>query len=166
MHLFVLVIIFDYNYYQVVSSCVVTLPVDMSQSDGTDLEHDPVNTSYRVHGDLQEEVWLCSETQNPNTQVTETSISVVMFHGKANFDVVNIDVGNTSVSCMTCVNQSVWVGTGAGQVILYDATSHIQIFSRYLSVRPDQSIVYIHHLTKLRQVCKIINKFQGCFRQY
>ena len=124
---------------------------DATESD-TDASLYPLNTSHHVHGDLQEEVWLCSESYDPTSHVTETSISVVTFQGKANFNVANIDVGNTPISCMACVNQSVFVGTTAGQVILYDATSHTHIFSRYLSVKPDQSIVYIQHLTKLRQV--------------
>ena len=111
-----------------------------------------LNTSYHVHGDLQEEVWLCSEHHSSETTVTDSSISVVTFRGKANFDVHNIEVGSTRVSCMACVNQSVWIGTTGGQVILYDATTHYRMFSRHLSVRADQCIVYIQHLTKLRQV--------------
>ena len=136
----------------------MTQPVDISQSaDGMDTEpettpHPTVNSSYRVHGDLQEEVWLCSENHNTEMNAIDSSISVVTFRGKANFDVHNIEVGSVCVSCIACVNQCVWVGTKAGQVTLFDATSHFQIFSRYLSVRPDQSIVYVQHLTKLRQV--------------
>lgn len=132
--------------------------MDISQPDSTADQSDtdttlpPIDTSYHVHGDLQEEVWLCSENYTPETNVTESSISIVTFQGKANFAVDTIGIGSVSVTCMECVNQMVWVGTETGQVLLYDATNHCQAYGRYLAVERAQSIVYIHHLTRLRQV--------------
>ena len=111
-----------------------------------------VHHTYVVQGDLQEEVWLCSESVDPQTDILDTYLSIVSFRGKANFSVENIDVGSSSITYIACINQSVWLGTADGQIMLYDAVSHYQLFSRHLAIRSDQSVVYIKHIPKLRQV--------------
>ena len=134
----------------------MTLPVDVSEADTSESDSEttlpPAKTPFYVQGDFQEEVWLCSEEYDPDTNVKDSVISVVTFHGKANFGVENFTVGSASVLCLACVNQTVWVGTIIGQVLLYDSVTHYQIFERYLSLKEEQSIVHIQHIRKLRQV--------------
>ena len=105
-----------------------------------------------VQGDVQEEVWFCSTYENPETQIIECKISVVSFCGRANFLVDSIEFDTSPVTAMCCVNQQVWLGTKDGQIIIYDAVNHSKLFDRHLAIKSDQSIVYISHLTKQRQV--------------
>ena len=109
-----------------------------------------------VQGDLQEEVWFCSEIKDLETDIVDCKMTIVSFCGRANFSVETINIGRSSTVAMCCVNQQVWVGTVEGQLMVYDALNHYEIFNRHLAIKGDQGIVFIGHLTTLRQVSLLL----------
>lgn len=142
---------------QVSSACLVTLPIDISnQVPEESISETSLTTSLShtnvVQGDLQEEIWFCSTSENLENQSSPSQISVVSFCGRANFLVDSIQIDCSPVTAMCCVNQQVWLGTKDSEVILYDAVNRSKLFSRHLAIFPGLSIVCISHLTKLRQV--------------
>uniref|UniRef100_A0A1X7UH02 non-specific serine/threonine protein kinase n=1 Tax=Amphimedon queenslandica TaxID=400682 RepID=A0A1X7UH02_AMPQE len=151
----------DHCYQQVTSACIVTLPIDISSQvpdDGSTSETSltPSVSQYHtnvVRGDLQEEVWFCSKEKDDQTLERASSrLSFVSFRGRANFVVDSIDLECAPVTAMCCVNEQVWLGAKDGCITLYSAINHDKSFSRYLSLKADQGIIHISHLTKLRQV--------------
>jgi serine/threonine protein kinase len=156
----------DYSYSKVTSSCVVTLPIDISSQTNDDTVADtsfiqtpltPFHTNV-VQGDLQEELWFASETADG--EWTSHQISIVSFCGRTNFSANSIKNGY-SVTSMCSVNQQVWVGTSDGCLVIYETVNHSEVFKRYLAIKPNQKIIYISHLTRLRQV--MIVRSDGCF---
>ena len=149
------------------SACIVTLPIDISSQipdDGSTSETSltPSASQYHtnvVRGDLQEEVWFCSKEKDDETlEGVGSRLSFVSFRGRANFVVDSIDLECAPVTAMCCVNEQVWLGAKDGCVILYNTINHDKSFSRYLSFKSDQGIIHISHLTKLRQVGRMIKE--------
>ena len=139
----------------------MTLPIDISSQipdDGNISETSltPSVSQYHanvVRGDLQEEVWFCSkEKEHGRLERVNSCLSFVSFRGRANFVVDSVRLECAPVTAMCSVNHQVWLGAEDGCLILYDAINHCQSYSRYLSFKPDQGIIHISHLTKLRQV--------------
>ena len=138
------------------ASCIVTLPIDIGSVSTEDSEAEsvlPVATqSYITTGDLQEEVWFCSTYRDEETSTIDSQLSIVSFRGRANFSVERVNIGTYPVTAMCNVNQTVWLGTEDGKVLVYDSTTYYQMYSRILALKEGQSIVSIHSLMKLRQV--------------
>ena len=145
---------------KVTSACIVTHPIDISSQtseDGDSVENLSTSSLAKFHtsvvqGDLQEEVWFCSEIKDLETNIVDCKMTVVSFCGRANFSVETISVGCSSTLAMCCVNQQVWLGTVEGQLMVYDALNQFELFNRHLAIKSDQGIVFIGHLTTLRQV--------------
>ena len=149
---------------KVTSACIVTHPIDISSrapEDGDSIENLSTTSLANFHtsvvqGDLQEEVWFCSEIKDLETNIVDCKMTVVSFCGRANFSVETISVGRSSTLAMCCVNQQVWLGTVEGQLMVYDALNHFELFNRHLAIKSDQGIVFIGHLTTLRQVSEYV----------
>lgn len=156
-----------------VSACVVTLPIDISAqiSDETSIGTSVTTSITQYHsnvvrGDLQEEVWFCSRDRDQETDTVTCCLSIVSFRGRANFVVECLEVECAPVTAMCCVNQQVWLGSEDGRITLYDGINHSESFSRYLSIKPDQGILFISHFTKLRQVRNFIHVLFVCTYMY
>lgn len=145
---------------QVISACVVTLPIDISVQISEESSLDPPSigpslTPYHanvVRGDLQEEVWFYSEEKDSTNEQVSSCLSIVSFRGRGNFVVECFELSYGPITSMCNVSQQVWLGSEDGRIILYDALNHSMVFSRILAIKSGQGILYISHLTKLRQV--------------